>query len=144
MTVELVPVYDLTDDKASFLYMLLEQRLKEPIGNLKLDKLPSWADHIKYIECRPYALWAIIRLDIEWVGSVAIDYDGTVSVYVIKSVRREGVAKEAIRQAMAVCQKRNMANFKAVIRAENAASQGLFSSLGFKSDTITMTRQVEP
>ena len=146
MTVTLLPVYDLTDDKASFLYGLLEKRSSEPVGNLKLDKLPSWADHIKYIQCRPYAFWAIVCLGEfeEWVGSVTIDYDGTVGVYVIESRRLKGIAREAVGQAMDVCRKRNMTKFRAVIRSENAASQGLFRSLGFKSDTITMTYQAKP
>ena len=64
----MVSVYRLPKLAPSFLYLLLQER--KPYMNISHHVMPSWKRHIKFIGCRPYSCWYLIRLGTEYVGAI--------------------------------------------------------------------------
>ena len=52
---------------ATFLYDLLKER--ESNVNISHKKMPTYAQHIKFIESRPYSKWYVIILNNQKIGS---------------------------------------------------------------------------
>ena len=130
---KLVDVYSVPRAAAaSMLYQLLTERV--PGINIAR-ALPSWDDHLRFIEARPYALWNIIvNDDEEFVGAVHLTKDNEIGIFILADHRRRGYAKWAVSQiAQGPC--------RAVINELNDASIALFESLGFRSSHRVYERE---
>ena len=57
-----------TKNDALFLYDLLKER--KPNVNISHGKMPTYVQHIKFIESKPYSKWYIIKFGNKKIGSV--------------------------------------------------------------------------
>ena len=105
------------------LYLLLaERRPEESISHVCL---PSWADHVNFVQSSPYATW-LLAYDGACVGTGYVTRRGEIGVTVFKEHKRKGYGREIVRKLM-----RDHGGQYANINPMNKASIALFESLGF-------------
>lgn len=136
MLLLLRPVQTQSFDDMVFLYALLAMRLNEPGANISHIALPSWHEHVSFINHPPYRRWDLI-IDGECDERIGIAYitkpDETqntvgdeVGMYILPYCRRYGVGETVIKHYQAD-NDRLLAN----ISKTNRASQMFFTKHGF-------------
>ena len=130
-----------------FLYDLLKERSSEndPHMNISHRRLPSWGDHVHFVQSFPYRAWYLIGYreaapdaqKLVWAGYVSATPRNEIGVIISKPYRRMGIARAAIQQFMALHKPLpavpsvRSGDWLANINPKNEASIKLFSSLGF-------------
>ena len=106
---------------------LLNER--EPHQNISHQRLPSFANHVAFIERRPYRAWywfAEAELA-RPAGCVYLTRQREIGVGVLRAFRGQGLASAAVLELMRLHPGRFLAN----INPANEASIALFRKLGF-------------
>lgn len=133
-------LHDYTGVHRKFLYDCLKERLSEPETNISHTELPSYKDHLEFIESEPYLFWAVIAnhdMPEQCIGVTYTTDNGEVGIYISKAHRRKGYAKAVL----AACFAANPdTKFLANINPNNAASIKLFEGFGFKHIQNTYKR----
>ena len=79
-----------------FLYELLLQRKK--IVNISHKKMPTYEEHVKFIESEPYSKWYIIQIDDKKIGSIYLTKENEIGIHFFtqyeESERFQNVIKE--------------------------------------------------
>lgn len=136
--IELISVYK-EPEAAKVLYDLLIQRSTEddPYVNISHRKLPSWRDHIRFFDSRPYSYWYLIQTDDLTVGTTYISKRNEIGIVLFTAYRGKGYGLEAVNQLI---QKHKplkeipgvrSGRFIANINPANERSIKLFGKLGF-------------
>ena len=68
-----------------FLYNLLAER--KPYENISHNKLPSYANHVKFIKSKPYSKWFLIEYGDKLIGSVYLSKNNEIAIWIKKSLR---------------------------------------------------------
>lgn len=125
---KLVNVYSMTL-RVAILYEYLRDRLKEPGTNISHTKLPSFEDHKKFVESKPYAGWYFIESGQGLiVGVCYMTRQYELGVYICHNHRRQGWAAWALHQLMEM---HPADQYLAHINPQNEASKIAFKRLGF-------------
>ncbi|HEX6992361.1 MAG TPA: GNAT family N-acetyltransferase [Gemmatimonadales bacterium] len=121
-----------------FLYELCKEREQENKVNISF-RLPSWEQHVAFIERRPYRYWYILQLEglDAWIGYISATTHNEIGIVLLRQYRGKGFGSEAVRgftdkfkplpEIASVRPGRWLAN----IHPENAPSQRMFTKLGF-------------
>lgn len=110
-----------------FLYELLKKR--NSIVNISHKKMPTYAEHIKFIKSKPYASWYIIKYRNVKIGSIYLTKHNEIGIHIKKDYRRLGFGK----YAMDLLIKKNpRGRFLANINPKNKKSIKFFTKQGFK------------
>lgn len=119
----------------SYLWRLLSERTPEQ--SISHKAMPTWDEHVSFIESRPYEAWYLIEAVLENVDDVALHTEIVGATYLSKQreigigifsqYRGNGYGKHAVRTLMA----RHPGRFLANINPANEPSIQLFRSLGF-------------
>ena len=112
-------------DRARVLYRLLGER--KPDECISHSAMPSFEEHTRFIESRPYEGWFFIENG-ETVGAAYLSKQNEIGVFVFEAHRGKGYGKWAIEVIMANHGKRR---YLANINPQNTKSAALFKSLGF-------------
>lgn len=122
-----------------FLYELLKER--EPNQNISHREMPSYEDHVRFVDSHPYREWFVIFE--EWgsieTGPIGAIYltnppkpsqaGNEIGIFISKAYRERGYGKQAVRLLMKMHPaERLLAN----IAPGNAESIAMFEKLGFK------------
>lgn len=106
------------DENLSLLYRLLvERKAHESISHIDM---PTWGEHSKFVDTKPYKGWYIIVSDSEPVGSIYITYQNEIGIHILDDYRKKGIGTAALAELMAKHQERfylaniNPANEKSV------------------------------
>ena len=121
-----------------FLYKLLEER--RPDENISHKTTPTWREHCKFVESRPYLTWRLIFpvLRVEPVGAIYLSRQNEIGIWVLLDERQHGYAEAAVRALIEECEgKRLLAN----INPANGKSIALFEKLGFRLVQHTYARE---
>jgi RimJ/RimL family protein N-acetyltransferase len=111
---------------ARFLYQLLQER--PAYACISHKKLPTFPEHLKFVQSNPYKAWYIITLQSLYVGACYITRAGEIGIAIAKGFQGHGYAKKAIKKLIARHPDAVLAN----INPANTKSIKLFNSLGFK------------
>ena len=135
---KLINVYHRTEIRptaAKFLYDLMKER--DPEINISHEKMPSWAEHLHFIQSRPFRAWYLIEIGDTWVGYVSLTQNNEIGVVIKKDHRGKGYGPEAIQTIMRLYDPlpaqsafRN-GHWLANISPENNHSRHIFEKLGF-------------
>ena len=87
-----------------FLYDLLKERTPEQTISFTM---PTWDEHIKYIESGPYQEWYIILYDEEKIGNIYLGRDNSMGYFLKKEYIGKGYGTQAIKEMV----KRNPRNY---------------------------------
>jgi len=116
----------------SFLYDLLAER--DPRANISHKKMPTFAQHVKFIESKPYSKWYIIEYDGTKVGSAYLSKQDEIGLFIKKNLQRKNLGKQALKLLL----KKNPRNrYLANINPKNKKSIKFFQKHGFKLTQYT-------
>ena len=121
----LVSIYT-RPDRARVLYALLAER--RPSESISHRAMPTWEEHIKFVESRPYEAWYFID-NSETVGTCYLSKQNEIGVFIFEKFRGRGHGTWAIGAIMARHGKRR---YLANINPRNLGSAKLFANLGFR------------
>lgn len=91
---KLVDVYS-TDKAYDILYDLLKER--EPFQNISHKAMPTWDQHIAFVNSKPYSHWYLVELDGEFVGSIYISKQRELGRFLFKKHTGKGLMHEAFK-----------------------------------------------
>jgi len=103
-------------NSAEFLYILLEER--EVHQSISHKGMPTFAEHIAFIQSNPYLCWYIVFNGDEQVGSVYLTRQREVGIGILKQFQFQGIGKQAIKLLVA----QHPGKFYANINPDNDAS----------------------
>jgi RimJ/RimL family protein N-acetyltransferase len=129
---------DYKEEPAGFLYRLLGER--EETTNISHKKMPSFVDHIGFIDSDPYCAWYIIlNQNADFIGSIYLSYNDEIGIFISRANQGNGYGRLAVHRLMEIhSRKRYYAN----INPANVRSIKFFQSLGFGSPIqITLMKE---
>jgi len=110
-----------------FLYDLLKNR--NPNINISHKKIPTFKEHIKFVNSKPYSKWYIIKQNNEKVGSIYLSKQNEIGLFLQNNVQGKNIGTEALKLIiMKNPKKRILAN----INPKNKKSIKFFEKNGFK------------
>ena len=112
---------------AQFLYDLLKGR--ESDVNISHKKMPTYAQHIKFIESKPYSKWYIIRLDNQKIGSAYLSKQDEIGIFIIKNMHAKKIGTTALN---ILIKKNRRKRYLANINPKNKKSVSFFKKNGFE------------
>ena len=114
-------------EAAKLLFELLAERPKEAC--ISHCVMPTWEQHIRFIQSNPYDRWFLIEENPGIVGSIYLTKLGEIGVSIFKQYQGRGFAKAAILDLMSRFPNRRLL---ANVAPANEASSKLWESLGGK------------
>lgn len=131
-TRKLVDVYCCAD-RYQTLYGLLSERA--PHQNISHKQMPSWDDHVRFVDGRPYTVWYFILDKNETrVGSIYLTPMREVGIFLFPEHTARGHGSWALREIMERFPGRILAN----INPANDGSRKFFERHGFRTAQHTM------
>lgn len=142
--IRMLDVYD-TWQSEEFLWELMRQRSQEddPHVNISHREMPSWEEHLNFVESRPYDRWWIIAasvptgpLPFENAGTLSVTYQNEVGIVLARRWRGKGIGKKALQWLLAnelplpAVPAHRLGQFVANINPANERSIRLFTGLG--------------
>ena len=112
---------------AQFLYGLLKER--ESNVNISHKKMPTYVQHIKFIESRPYSKWYIIRLGNQKIGSAYLSKQDEIGIFITKNMHAKKIGTIALN---ILIKKNRRKRYLANINPKNKKSISFFKKNGFE------------
>lgn len=131
IVITLVDIYSRWDTFIAPLYALLAERAPEQ--SISHSRMPSMAEHTRFVESRPYKCWYEILADGKSVGSIYLTKRHEIGVSIFRHQQRKGYGSAAVRELML----RHNGPFLANINPKNDASIRMWESLNFKLLQVT-------
>lgn len=110
----------------NFLYMLLAERTPEE--SISHRRMPTFSEHLNFVESRPYARWQLIQHGYYPCGAVYLTRNREVGIAIRQTHRGQGLGSLALG---AFLRKLNDGRLLANINSANSASIALFRKHGF-------------
>ena len=89
---------EIEDSDFAFLYKLLKNR--DPITNISHKTMPTYKQHIKFINSKPYQKWYIIEKNRKKLGSIYFSKQNEIGIHFISDTKNELLGQEAIQELM--------------------------------------------
>lgn len=122
---KLIPVHS-RPDAVLHLWMLLKERTPEQSISHRV--MPTWDDHVEFVESHPYQFWALIENDIEVVGACYLSKQNEIGISIYAEHRGNGYGPRAVKALMQMMGPRD---YLANVNPENDASARMFEDMGF-------------
>ena len=116
-----------TKNDGLFLYNRLKER--ESIVNISHKKMPTYAQHMKFIESKPYSKWYIIKLSNKKIGSAYLSKQNEIGIFIIKNMHQQKLGTSVLN---ILIKKNHRKRYLANINPKNKKSIGFFKKNGFK------------
>src|SRR3972149_4350668 len=128
------------------LYDLLKERTPEQ--SISHKELPSFTDHVKFVNSRPYQAWYLIQAnspiatgihenEMAYVGACYLTKQREIGVFIFNNFRGYRYGKQAVQLLM----EKHPGKFLANVNPKNEPSIKLWSSLDFKHIQNTYANQ---
>ena len=122
---KLISVYS-EPTAVKLLYELLSQRTPET--NISHKEMPSWEEHVRFVNKKPYDKWWLIRNRNGWAGGIYVTRLHEVGIQLFSEHQGKGVGSQALIKVMALYPDGLLAN----INPRNDGSKRFFEKHGFK------------
>jgi RimJ/RimL family protein N-acetyltransferase len=110
-----------------FLYELLKQR--SPKANISHRKMPTYKEHEKFVNSRPYKIWYVIYVENTKTGSIYLSKQNEIGIFLLKKHQGKSIGQTALDLLMIKNpQKRYLAN----VSPKNPGSIKFFKKNKFK------------
>ena len=125
---KLVDVY--CEKKApEVLFALLKERPAK--ANISHRRMPSWAEHLKFIRSKPYKSWHLVAdKDGNYVGGTYLSKADEIGIFLFKKYQKRGYGKEVI--GALIKKHRSVKRFLANISPGNTESIAFFKKMDFR------------
>ena len=110
-----------------FLYELLSQRNLNV--NISHKEMPSFNEHVKFINLKPYSKWYIILFNNIKCGSIYLSKQNEIGIFLKIDMQGKGIGKKAID---ILKEKNPRSRYLANINPKNKKSIKFFKEKGFK------------
>ena len=110
-----------------FLYLLLEHR--DPKENISHKQMPTFKQHEKFIDSKPYKKWFIIKLDKISIGSIYLSYQNEIGFFLKNEYNIKSIGGYILNKFI---NENPQKNFFVNINPRNKKSIFLFQKNGFK------------
>lgn len=122
--IKLKPV---TKSDLRFLYQHLKER--DSRANISHKKMPTYAEHVKFIMSRPYSKWYIIIYKNKKVGTIYLTKQNEIGIFLEKEIQDRGIGQKTLELLM---QKNPRKRYLANVSPKNKKSIRFFIRNGFK------------
>ena len=110
-----------------FLYKLLSER--KQITFISHKKMPTYEEHVKFIESEPYSKWYIIQIDDKKIGSIYLTKENEIGIFLKEDIQRRGIGSNALNELINI---NPGLRYLANINPKNDKSIEFFKKSGFK------------
>tara|TARA_Y100001936_G_scaffold34250_1_gene32287 strand:+ start:5070 stop:5486 length:417 start_codon:yes stop_codon:yes gene_type:complete len=110
-----------------FLFNLLKNR--KPNVSISHKKMPTYEEHVKFIESKPYHQWYIIFLNGEKVGSAYLSKNDEIGISLVENIQGKNIGSEVLDL---VIKKNPRTRYLANINPNNLYSKKFFEKNGFE------------
>lgn len=121
-----------THTDVEFLYEFLKQR--KNYENISHTKMPTFKQHVKFINSIPYSKWYVILCDSEKIGSIYLSKQNEIGIHIKNNFDNFELKKEAIKILM---EKNPRHTYFANVSMKNKNLMKFFESLKFTKLQIT-------
>jgi RimJ/RimL family protein N-acetyltransferase len=116
-----------TNSDGKFLFDLLKER--DSRANISHKKMPTYAEHIKFIKSKPYSKWYIIFKSKQKIGSIYLSKNDEIGIFVSKKFQGKNIGNYALSELI---KKNPRKRFLANVNPKNKKSISFFKNNGFK------------
>jgi RimJ/RimL family protein N-acetyltransferase len=124
--ISLTSVYE-REGACRILFDLLKERVPEV--NISHKAMPTWLEHVDFVNSRPYQAWYFIENEEGAVGAIYLSRQDEIGVFIFKWFQGYGYGTQAVLKLM---EKHGPRRYLANIAPNNHPSQGMFYFLGFR------------
>lgn len=125
----------ITKSDYRFLYVLLSER--NPQANISHKKMPTFAEHKKFILSKPYSKWYIIKFRNQNAGSVYLTKQNEVGIFIKNEFQNQGIGNLTLQLLF---EKNPRSRYLANVSPNNPESTEFFEKNGFKLIQYTYER----
>lgn len=118
---------NVTKTDCPFLYDLLKQR--DPSVNISHKKMPTYAEHVKFVMSKPYSNWYIIQYDDQSIGSIYLSKQSEIGIFLLNDAQGKGIGQQVLKLML---KKHPRSRYLANINPMNKNSIEFFTKNGFK------------
>ena len=122
-----ISLKSVTNSDVKFLFDLLKER--NPRVNISHKKMPTYKQHTKFIESKPYSKWYIILESKQKIGSIYLSKNDEIGIFLSKKFQGKNVGNFVLNELM---KKNPRKRFLANVNPKNKKSMEFFKKNGFK------------
>lgn len=109
------------------LYLLLSER--EPRQNISHRQMPTWDQHVAFVDLRPYVAWYLVEDDGAPAGAIYLTRNDEIGIAIRPGHRGLGLGRQAV-EALRIRHPRP--RYLANINPQNSQSIAFFEAMGFR------------
>jgi len=121
-----IKLKNVTKNDFKFLYDLLSER--DSRINISHKRMPTYDEHVKFIESDPYLKWYIIYKNGKKIGSVYLSKQNEIGIFLKSNAQGKGIGKNVLNLVM---EKNGPGRYLANINPQNKMSLLFFKNQGF-------------
>ena len=110
-----------------FLFKLLQDR--KPNVSISHKKMPTYLQHVEFIESKPYEKWYIVLLDEKNIGSTYLSKNDEIGISLIEEMQGKGMGSRILEL---IIEKNPRNRYLANINPNNSRSVRFFEKNGVK------------
>jgi len=126
---------EITELDHKFLFDLLQQRRSD--ANISHKKMPTYDEHIEFVNSNPYSKWYIIEIDNEKVGSIYLTKQNEIGVHIFQKFEEIKTYQNVVKEFISKYPKNQ---FLINISPKNKLYIDFTEELGFKLVRYTFER----
>ena len=124
-----------TNSDIEFLFDLLKER--DPSTNISHKKMPTYDEHVKFVQSKPYSKWYIIFKSKQKVGSIYLSKNNEIGIFLSKKFQGKNIGDFALNDLI---KKNPGERFLANVNPKNKKSIQFFKNNKFKLIQYTFER----
>ncbi len=110
-----------------FLYDLLKER--DSRANISHKKMPTYNEHLKFIESKPYTKWYVAKCGVQKIASIYLTSQNEIGIFIKKTHQNKNLGGIIMSQLI---EKNPRDRYLANVSPKNKVSEKFFKSHGFK------------
>ena len=110
-----------------FLYQHLKER--NPSANISHKKMPTYAEHVRFVMSRPYSKWYIIIHRNKKIGTIYLTKQNEIGIFIKNKVQGKLIGQRVLKLLM---EKNPRKRYLANVSPKNKKSIAFFKKNGFK------------
>ena len=110
-----------------FLYQHLKER--NPSANISHKKMPTYAEHVRFVMSHPYSKWYIIIHKNKKIGTIYLTKQNEIGIFIKNKVQGKLIGQRVLKLLM---EKNPKKRYLANISPKNKKSIAFFKKNGFK------------
>ena len=110
-----------------FLYQQLKER--NPSANISHKKMPTYAEHVRFVMSHPYSKWYIIIHKNKKIGTIYLTKQNEIGIFIKNKVQGKLIGQRVLKLLM---EKNPRKRYLANVSPKNKKSIAFFKKNGFK------------